>query len=336
MAVSNPLPASLARRLRTQRAADLAALRDAAGDAFPLARFVAAAPAAAPDATPDATPDAAQGSTLQGKGAMATPAGSWIASRPREAWLTMPADLHAAAMLHAIRHAARGRKVGVLDRKGARVALPDPASLEKGATTVDVALPDPHYVEDVEAAGDAVAFTWNAMRLGKVRGEPLPYLCGVARRFGKRRAQNRLRERTGLTPDPTDRIVPPEMMQLDDEALARATAGTLRASFGHRFVRAATEGERKRAQRRAAQARWRAAGVDAAELEILRARNARPDATDEPPAAARLYEAARDRSTDDEIRAARARAHREWFETMRGAYEADAALRFGPMTMRRD
>ncbi len=265
MSISNPISPAMRARLRSLRIAETARLRSLAGDAFPLARFIPA-----------------EGNTVgpqnDVKGAVA--AGTWTASRPDEAWLAMPSDLHAAAMLHALRHAARGRIVGILGRKG--------------SPTVDVALPDPHFVEDHEAAADAVAFTWRAVQLGKVKGNPLPFLCGVARRMGKRREQHRIRERSNITEGATDRTVPDDCLALSDAELATRTEGTLRASFGHRFVRAASASERKRAAKEA-QTRWRRRSIDPAELERLREVNARADATDEPWGVARLEAIARAR-----------------------------------------
>lgn len=145
-----------------------------------------------------------------------------------DAFLAMGDRIYATAYAMARRSAAKGRYVG---------------SIAIGAP---VPLPSPLAVEDDETATDAVGTVWAMVANGKPVSSPLRLVCAVARRLGQRRAQHRLRERSGLTDAPTDTMLP---STLEGRTVAELLAMVHPSKRGAMAQAIASKGDRATRQR---------------------------------------------------------------------------------------
>jgi len=131
----------------------------------------------------------------------------------------MSGDLYAFLYGMARRSAQKGRFIG---------------SIKANA---DVPLPSPTSIEDDETATDAIGVLW-AMLTKASHPSPVRLLRTIARRLGQRRAQHRLRERSGLVDAPTDRALPAIDARADVATLMARVSPARRAMLGRALASA--------------------------------------------------------------------------------------------------
>lgn len=140
--------------------------------------------------------------------------------------LTMDVGTYGALALAAMRGARRGR-----------MATADPLSWTRG------------NVEDVDTALDAIEATYSAALAGRIERSPAGFCYSQGRRFGKRRAIHRIRERGNVIVDePTDRKVPADAEALTPRELLAAVPPSRRDAFQRaaaRWRKAEQKGEHR-------------------------------------------------------------------------------------------
>jgi hypothetical protein len=143
----------------------------------------------------------------------------------RAAFLAM--EGYGALYVLCVRSARRGRMLG---------------SIGRGA---DVPVPPPVSVEDDETATDAIGEAWALLAKGAEHPAPVLLARSIAKRLGQRRAQHRIRLRTGLTDAPTDRTMPADDAKRTVAELLAVASPARRAALG-RALAQRQEGKRGR------------------------------------------------------------------------------------------